>query len=70
MIERFDELRQAFPDTGFAIYAYEPGGEVTLEAIEGTKTHVMKGQTLGELLDTILEPPDEPPQLEPLDCLT
>lgn len=27
----FDELRTANPDLGFAVYAYEPGDEVTLE---------------------------------------
>lgn len=29
----FDQLRAAFPRCGFAAYAYEPGGPVTLEII-------------------------------------
>lgn len=28
-----DELRAAMPDFGFALYAFEPGGDVTLEVI-------------------------------------
>lgn len=28
-----DEIRAQFPDLGFAIYAYEPGGAITVEVL-------------------------------------
>lgn len=33
LTERFDRLRAEHPDCGFALYAYEPRGPVTLEII-------------------------------------
>jgi hypothetical protein len=33
LLERFDRIRAENPDCGFAIYAYEPHGPVTLEIL-------------------------------------
>ena len=33
MTERFDAIRAENPDLGFALYALEPGGPVTLEIV-------------------------------------
>lgn len=71
-VGRFDEIRAAFPALGFAIYAMEPGGHVTLEvyAPDG-QTFSFEGQSEDAVLARafpITEPaqepvsPPEPPQ--------
>lgn len=41
-----DDLRALRPDLGFAVYAYEPGGEVTLEVLAGADTFTFSAPTL------------------------
>ena len=50
--ERLDELRARYPDMGFAVYALEPGGAVTLEvhAPDG-RLYSWKGRGVAEVLD-------------------
>lgn len=51
--ERFDALRAANPDLGFAVYAYEPRGVVTLEIHTpevGAEPYTFKGATLADAL--------------------
>ena len=56
----FDELRALFPGCGLAAYAYEPGGPVTLEIIEGDDTHRLTRSTLTACVAALI--PDPPPE--------
>lgn len=61
-MKSFDDLRAEHPTSGFAIYAYEPGGAVTLEVIDSDgKIYALTRPTLAEVLRT-LYPPDPPPR--------
>ncbi|WP_439392583.1 hypothetical protein ACRQ5Q_24485 [Bradyrhizobium sp. PMVTL-01] len=40
-----DDLRRARPDLALAVYAMEPGGEVTLEIYDGGQVYAFKGAT-------------------------
>lgn len=57
--ERLDDLRARYPDMGFAIYALEPGGAVTLEvhAPDG-RLYSWKGGSAAEVLDAAFPPAD------------
>lgn len=56
----FDDARAAHPHLGFAVYAYEPGGAVTLECITPDgQTHIFTGPTAQAALDLAFPP--EPP---------
>jgi len=61
----FDEARQARPTFGFAVYAYEPGGPITLEVhtpVDGLFT--FEGPTLQAALDRAFPPPLPQPEVE------
>ena len=62
----FDELRQRFPKSGFAIYAYEPGGPVTLEALdsEAHESFTITQPTLDDILRVLTSQaePEPPPR--------
>jgi hypothetical protein len=47
----FDQIRDAYPHLGLAVYAYEPGGAVTVEvfAADGTRFQ-LSGLTLDGVL--------------------
>jgi hypothetical protein len=54
-----DEIRAAHPDLAFALYAYEPGGEVTFEVMHGTEIFAFTGPTAQAAIDAAFPP--EPP---------
>jgi len=63
-----DDLRAAFPALGFAVYAYAPGGVVTLEVLDGDNTFTFQGLTLTAAIHSAFPPPapaPEPPPPEP-----
>ena len=55
-----DALRAKYPHLAWAVYAYDPGGPVTLECItaEG-KTFQFQGPTLAEAIATGFAEPEE-----------
>jgi len=62
--ERVDAIRAENPELGIAIYAYEPGGAVTLELISAAgETYTFTGLTLREALDAAF--PTAAPEAEP-----
>ncbi len=56
----FDEARAAFPQMIFNVYAFEPGGSVTLETIVGGESFTFTGDTLQAALDRAFPPVVEP----------
>jgi hypothetical protein len=70
-----DDLRAKYPHLGFAVYAYTPGGPVTLECLtpDGT-TYKFHGPTeaaaiaagFAEEDETPVEPPSPPPAPPPV----
>lgn len=65
-----DELRQRLPDVGVAVYAYEPGGPVTLEihAPDGA-TFTFVGPTLAAAMDRAFASASPEPESPPPDDL-
>lgn len=61
-LRSLDEVRAAFPQLGLALYAYEPGGPVTLEihAPEGVFTFSAETEELA-IAAAFPEPPPPPP---------
>lgn len=57
-----DDLRARYPALGFALYAYEPGGAVTLEVMDGSDVYSFKGATMTEAV--ALAFPPEPADIE------
>ena len=61
----FDEARAAYPSMIFNIYAFDPGGPVTLETIVDGQSFIHTGPTLQEALDRAFPPapaaPPDPP---------
>lgn len=56
-----DDLRAALPDCGFALYAYEPGGPVTLEVITPDgETFTFAGPTAAAAIARALPRTPEP----------
>lgn len=57
----WDELRAAHPELAFAVYAYEPGGPVTLEVLtpDGA-AYVFKAETLDAAI-AVAFPPEHVP---------
>lgn len=58
----FDELRDTFPDLGFALYAIEPGGVVTLEVYDSGRVFPFVGpigSTAQDVIDIAFPPPSE-----------
>ncbi len=58
----FDEARARYPLFGLAIYAYEPGGLVTLEVLIGDETHTFTGATQQAALDLAFPPESQIPE--------
>jgi hypothetical protein len=54
-----DDIRERFPDLGFAIYAMEPGAEVTLEVLlpDGLTLHTVRRRTVAEALASLFPSP-------------
>jgi len=50
MTHTFDSARRAYPLAGLAVYAYEPGGEVTLEVHSAVGIRTFVGPTLDACL--------------------
>lgn len=63
----FDEARQARPTFGFAVYAYAPGGPITLEVhTPDNGMFTFEGPTLQAALDRAFPPLPQPePAAEP-----
>lgn len=56
-----DDLRAANPGLGFAVYAYTPGGPVTLEVLlPSGETYTFLGETMAEAIARAFPPPPEP----------
>lgn len=57
------EARRLHPDLGFALYALEPRGAVTLEVLDGETSHTFVGVTEAEAWSAAFPgaAPDEPP---------
>lgn len=54
-----DDVRAAYPHLGLAVYAYEPGGPVTLEIHAAGQVFAFEAATEAEAVVTAL------PELEP-----
>jgi hypothetical protein len=69
-----DDLRARHPELGFAIYAYEPGGLVTLEVLTPDgKTYPFKAETAASaaaLAFPETAEPDPAPATPPTDIFT
>ncbi|MCH4543163.1 hypothetical protein [Ochrobactrum sp. A-1] len=61
----FDELRQAFPHLGFAVYAMTPGAPVTLEVYDGGRVFSFSAASAQEAIDEAF-PVEEPETAEPV----
>lgn len=64
---RLDELRTALPEFGFALYAIEPGGPVTLEVIDPTGTILTYRDATADAVLALAFPPDDAPDDAPAD---
>lgn len=65
--ERFDQLRAENPDCGFALYALEPRGPVTLEVIPpeaDARVYQFVGATADEAMNQAFPPLAESPEPE------
>ena len=63
----FDQIRDLHPHLALAVYAYDPGGEVTVEVIspDGTRFQA-SGLTLDSILQSLFpDPPAEEEAPEP-----
>lgn len=57
----FDAVRAAHPELAFALYAYDPGGPVTLEIITPDEKHFLfTGATAESALLQAFELPEQP----------
>lgn len=64
-----DDLRARYPTLGFALYAYEPGGAVTLEVLDGADVYTFQEATEADVIAKAFPAPqieaDEPATPEP-----
>lgn len=60
----FDQIREAWPHLGLAVYAYEPGGLVTVEvlAADGSRFE-LSGLTLDDTLGRLFTAPEPEPSI-------
>lgn len=58
----FDLAREKHNHLGFAVYAYTPGGAVTLELHVGDILYKFEAQTLGECLKQAFGEPEVRPE--------
>ena len=54
-----DEIRTRFPFLAVAVYAFEPGGPVTVEVVSGETTYTKSAPTEAEALAALF--PEAPP---------
>ena len=52
----FDEMREAHPQLRFAVYAFEPGDEVTLEVVHEDKIFSFVAPTAQAAIDLAFPP--------------
>lgn len=58
-----DDLRVAQPELGFAVYAYDPRGAVTLEVLAPTgETFTFKATTEAAAIEKAFPPPPPEPE--------
>lgn len=55
-----DETRAKLPGLGFAVYALEPGGPVTLEVHASGQVYEFRGATEAEAIERAFPPAVEP----------
>ena len=55
-----DDLRAAHPALGFAVYAYEPGGQVTLEIHAAEGVFTFRAATEEAAIAAAFPQPEEP----------
>ena len=55
-----DEVRARHPDLGFALYAFDPGGEVTLEVLDGDDLFSFTGPSAEDVLARAFPEPPQP----------
>jgi len=60
-----DDLRAARPELGLALYAYTPGGHLTLEILHGGETFVFTGATEHDAIEAAFPSPPEAEQPSP-----
>lgn len=62
-MSRLDDLRREWPDLGFAVYAMDPSGPVTLEVLAEGNVFTFTGASEDEVLERAFPrpPPDPPP---------
>lgn len=64
-----DEARAAFPHLGLAVYAYDPGGPVTVEVHANGETWTFEAPTFAAAMDrafpSLARPPEPEPEPEP-----
>lgn len=63
-MKTLDEIRAKYPHLGLALYAYEPGGMVTLECHSGKEVFVFVGPTEAEAVSAGF-PDEDPAPIEP-----
>lgn len=64
MAPSLDDIRAARPDLGLALYAFEPGGVVTLEIHHAGEVYTFKGETEAEAILAAF-PPEPQAAAEP-----
>lgn len=62
IVVTFDEIREAYPKFGFAVYAYEPGGPVLLEIHTPSDVFPFKAPTLDGAIERAFPPEPEKPK--------
>lgn len=66
-MNRFDALRAEHPHLGFALYAFEPGGLVTLELHIDGHVSTFRGASEDDVLDQAFPPEPAEPAVSLLD---
>ncbi|MGO3930834.1 hypothetical protein [Rhodopseudomonas pseudopalustris] len=59
MLPSLDDLRAARPELSLALYAYTPGGAVTLEILHDGQSYKFTGATVAEAILAAFAPPPE-----------
>lgn len=63
MADTLDDLRAKYPTFGFAVYALEPGGEVTLEVLTPDSTvFSFNSPTVASVIDAAFPAPAAEPE--------
>lgn len=59
MRRSLDDIRAERPELGLALYAYDPGGIVTLEVLHGGETFTFTGATESDVINAAFPPAQE-----------